>query len=451
MMVRAREALLPAYLLLCLVIGGSTQAIWGNAGLQLLAIGILAWSAMTRDPLEMPRAARSLLLIVLALIFFIALQLLPLPPAAWTALPSRQFLVEGYALLGVPLPWLPISLFPDDTMTTALTLLPPIALLVGMLRLRAWNPGWMLAAVVTGAVLSVMLGILQVTGSGNAWYLYKTTNLGVAVGTFANGNHFATLLLAALPALAVLFALSLGTNERQARGSLAGAIVVAAGAVLALGFLINGSIAALLIGPPILAASALLVLRPSPQRMRQAWIAIGALAAAGALAVVALGPNLPGRGTQTSIEKRVGFWDTTLEAAGDHLLTGSGIGTFQKVYRLYEDPASVDRFYVNHAHNDYLEIALEGGVFAVVLLLLFLWWWASRAVAAWTATHASPAPRATAIASGAILLHSIVDFPLRTAAIAAVLAVCLALLAGARVPPRPNRTGNARPARHATL
>jgi O-antigen ligase len=111
--------------------------------------------------------------------------------------------------------------------------------------------------------------------------------------------------------------------------------------------------------------------------------------------------------------------------------TGSGVGTFEQVYRGYENPATVDRWFVNHAHNDYLEVAVEGGVPAVILVVLFLLWWIGRARAAWS-TPSALELKGASIASAAILLHSAFDYPLRTAGIAALFAACLALLAGAR-------------------
>jgi len=56
--------------------------------------------------------------------------------------------------------------------------------------------------------------------------------------------------------------------------------------------------------------------------------------------------------------------------------------------------------------------------------------------------------KAASIASAAILLHSLFDFPLRTSAITAALAVCLALLAGAR---GTISSGDVEKPRHATL
>ncbi len=450
-MTRAREVILPTYLLLCLIIGGSTQGIWANALLQILGTAILAWSMITSDPQPIPPAGKRLLLIIAGLALLFALQLVPLPPGVWTAIPGRKFLADGFNLLGMAPPWLPLSMSPYDTATTAMTLLPPLALLVGMLRLRAWNAGWMLAAIALAAAGSIVLGVLQVTSGGGSWYFYPITNLGVAVGTFANGNHFATLLLVTMPVLAALAASSWRFAGSRQQRSLTGALTVAAAAVMVIGIAINASAALLLLGIPVAAASAMLALRPSRRRLRQGFVAIGLLLAVAAAALIMVGKDLPGWGTSASIETRVEYWSKTLRATRDEALAGSGIGTFQQVYRRYEDPSTIDRFYANHAHNDYLEIALEGGAPALILLGLFLIWWTVQAREAWMSPSGTPEQRAAAIASAAILLHSSFDYPLRTAAIMAVMAACLALLAGAKGMPAPRGSEDRQPARHATL
>lgn len=449
-MSHAQRFILPAYLLLCLILGGGSQAIWGNAILQLLAIPILAWAILSTRTQSINRPARSLLLIAAAALLLVLLQLVPLPPGIWTALPGRDQVETGFRLLAVPLLWLPLSLAPQETIAAALGLLPPLALLVGMLRLRDWDTRWMLAATMAGAAISIVLGILQVgAGSGESWYLYRRTNHGVAVGIFANGNHFATLLLATLPLLVVL---ALGPWRAAAKPqdrSLILALAAGGAALLGIGVLMNGSTAMLLLGPPVLAATVLLVMRRSPRTNRRAMLLIGLMVVAATAALPLLGKHLPSWGASASIETRMEYWSKTLAAAHDHGFTGTGIGTFEEVYRGYEDPGSVDRWYINHAHNDYLELLLEGGVPAALLMVLLLWWWMSRTREAW-----GPAgrieQRGAAIAAAAILLHSVIDYPLRTQAIAALLALCLALLAGARGRGGQELAPDERP-RHATL
>jgi O-antigen ligase len=75
-----------------------------------------------------------------------------------------------------------------------------------------------------------------------------------------------------------------------------------------------------------------------------------------------------------------------------------------------------------------VEIALETGVPGLIVLFLFFVWWARAVWRVWQPTGPDPYARAASVASAAILIHSLVDFPLRTAAIGACFAMCLALL-----------------------
>src|SRR5687767_9487442 len=124
-----RFGVMPLFLILCLVLGGSSRGHWANMALQLLAIAIIAWAALTRRPAQWSRSGTMLAVLVGLTLVLIAIQLVPLPPAIWTALPGGGFIANGYALLGQPLPWLPVSLAPYQTMASALWLLPPIAVL----------------------------------------------------------------------------------------------------------------------------------------------------------------------------------------------------------------------------------------------------------------------------------------------------------------------------------
>ena len=129
---------------------------------------------------------------------------------------------------------------------------------------------------------------------------------------------------------------------------------------------------------------------------------------------------------------------------------GSGLGSFVNVYRLYESPDKVTNEYVVHAHNDYAELALELGVPGIVLMVLFLATWLVAAKGAWRRDAWNPFAQAASIASAAVLVHSLVDFPLRTAAVSATFAMCMALMAERRVPARVD-TNDLRPTRHLVI
>ena len=84
---------------------------------------------------------------------------------------------------------------------------------------------------------------------------------------------------------------------------------------------------------------------------------------------------------------------------------------------------------------------LETGIPGLILIALFLFWWGRRVVAIWRSPTIDHYARAATIASAAILAHSVVDYPLRTAAISAVFAMCLALMV------QPRRGALMKPAR----
>ncbi|MFO7752052.1 MAG: O-antigen ligase family protein [Desulfobacteraceae bacterium] len=67
---------------------------------------------------------------------------------------------------------------------------------------------------------------------------------------------------------------------------------------------------------------------------------------------------------------RLNYWRDGLNLTRDFKLTGAGFGTFGDIYPFYQS-ISEDNF-VKHAHNDYIELAAEGGVIAFVLVAGFM-------------------------------------------------------------------------------
>jgi O-antigen ligase len=443
-----RESAAPLYLFVCLILGGSAQGIWANMLLQLLGLAIIAWAAAAprKQPLAPP--ARQLLLLAILAIAVVALQLVPLSASLWPHLGGRSALGSDYALLGLKTPALPISLTPYKSQDSLLGLIPPLAIICAVVRLKAHRPSWLTVALIAGTIAGVLLGALQ-AGSTDAesspWYLYPETNIGVAVGFFANANHMAILLVITLPFLAAL--LAAGRRANFQRLSALVAVVVGAGLVILVGIVLNQSIAAYGLALPVLCASALIVIPPR-SRVRPLLMIAAVLMLLGGVVAIGKSSASPGAlGAQTSVQSREVMLRTTSRAIGDFMPLGSGLGSFRNVYDLYEDPATVTDTYVVHAHNDYAELALETGVPGIIVMLLFLGWWTAAVWRVWRSVEAGPFARAASIASAAILAHSLVDFPLRTAAISACFGMCLAFLADRRAPP-PSDPSDLRPTRH---
>jgi len=442
-----KSSVAPAYLFACLILGGSAQGIWHNAVLQLAGLAIIAWAAATGDE-PLPKAARVLLLILVAGLAVVILQLVPLPASLW-AHGLRARVAEGYALLGQPVPPLPISLTPYASLGTLLGIIPPLAVFCAILRLGAFRASWLAAALLAGTVAGITLGALQLVspGADSPWYLYPETNRGLAVGFFANANHMADLLVCALPFIAALAAAGRSRNIQRYSALL----TVLAGATLLLlvGIALNGSLAGYTLAVPAIAASILVVApsRPSVRRPIVILAGLALVAAVGAIASTSIGSSRIGQEASGSVQSRHDILRTTGKAIGDTMPFGSGLGSFVKVYPLYESADRVTPEYVIHAHNDYAELVLELGVAGAVLIIVFLAWWARAASRGWRTGGGGPYARAAAIASAVVLVHSLVDFPLRTAAIGATFAMCLALLIDRRPAQRQDPT-DLRAARH---
>src|SRR5690348_10708515 len=121
---RFRDAIAPFYLFLCLVLGGSAQGIWANMTLQLVGLAILAWALLGPDSEPPGRSARSLLVIAVLAVAFVALQMVPLPPWLWEGLGGRSQIIEGFGVLGIDPGWLPVSLAPYRSFDALLGLIP---------------------------------------------------------------------------------------------------------------------------------------------------------------------------------------------------------------------------------------------------------------------------------------------------------------------------------------
>jgi O-antigen ligase len=93
--------------------------------------------------------------------------------------------------------------------------------------------------------------------------------------------------------------------------------------------------------------------------------------------------------------------------------------------------------FLNHAHNDYLEIWFECGWLGLALIAAFMGWW----VLATTRVLRSPADANAGLALcgsvivALLLIHSAADYPLRTPALAALFAFAAGLLS--KPPPTP--------------
>jgi len=107
---------------------------------------------------------------------------------------------------------------------------------------------------------------------------------------------------------------------------------------------------------------------------------------------------------------------------------GTGGGTFYTVYPQVQSE-SIQHFY-DHAHNEYLQFAIEFGIVGAVIIAMLVLLCAKSALSAMRHRR-HPLPRGTAFAAVmaviGMALHSAVDFPLQAPANTAIFIVLLAL------------------------
>lgn len=446
---RATALVGPLFLFACLTLGGSAQGIWTNLALQLGAIVIIAASLIAGRRSD-GRAQVRLRWLVAAMLAVAVLQLVPLPPEIWTRLPGREPVVEGFTLLGSDLPWLPVSLAPEATVSALLACLPAGAMLAWVLRWSDGRSDGVIVAVLAATVVSVVVGLIQYTSS-DPWYPYRHSSFGAATGLFANSNHMASLLLSAIPLLAAVAVAQWRRSGKSAAGQRLAvmiALATCAGAIL-VGIIVNGSLAVILLGGPMVVASLLIFLPSVGVRAGRLAVLILAAIGAGIAALLAIGiERLISIGGAASASERLEILRSSVRMAMDYAPVGSGLGTFAAAYHLQENPETVTWPYANHVHNDYVELVIELGLAGGVVLIAFLAWWAWRFTGLWRSSATQPAVRAATLVTLGLLLHSLVDFPLRTAALSALFATAIGVMAAPGV--RRPAEGRGQP-RHLTL
>lgn len=415
------------YLLAVLLLGGASAAGFsGNLLLQLLGAGLIGWTVWSTPAggaLKIGLKPFFVALAVLALVQFV-----PLPPALWSALPGRSGVLAGFETLGVPAPWFTLSLAPWHSLASFAWWIPAVALFVAMRAPQAPSTRLTIWTITAVACVSIAFGAMQ-AGAGQL-YFYAITNIGAGPGFFANSNHQGSFLLAALALYGGWLIGTLRATGRKVNWFAGPQMVQASvGLLLMFGVVVSNSLACLLLLAPVL-IGLLFAARPD-WRLPTPLALLGvAVVVGGFAAYLLLNPatnDLAGKGVLAGISRHE-FLQTGSRILRDFAPTGSGVGTFLELYRWYENPEIVGGTFVNHAHDDLLELLIETGVFGLVAVLLFLLWFVPRAWTLWGGSRRNPVQLAASLVIGVELVHSLVDYPLRTAAMSSVMAIACVLL-----------------------
>ena len=392
-----------------------------------------------------PIAPAVILLALLAL--WMAIQSIPLPPSIWNTLPERAAIVEIGELAGLAESWRPITLSPQRTLNSLASLVVPITALLLLSMLSREGVRQTVNTVVWIGVASAILGMAQIAlPNSEGFYFYDITNADSAVGLFSNRNHNALFLN-----LALLFTMYMRPSpevNRKDRKQF-GAIVIAAQALLVIGILINASRFGLLL---LAAIGAIYIIRSiaalgrDRARGRSTRKHIVMMVCAGAAVIIVTGilafaNRIPAierfLGQGLAEDQRAEVLPYVVELAQSYFPLGAGFGAFEQAYRNVEPDEFLSPRYLNHAHNDWAQVLLEGGLPVILILLAALILLARYGFAIFARRKEEGAdialPTLGMLSLAMIALHSAFDYPLRTPSIMlmAILSCALILLPAA--------------------
>lgn len=410
-----------------------------SVGLLVLLVGLLgllwAWSRLGKDK-PYSRALRTAWPMVALL----------LAAQAWVA---AQWLLGTTLDLGATFQYLMLGL--------AYALLFVLTLSVFHTRRRLTV---LLAVLVISGTMQAFVGTFMAL-SGLEWGFLTSKNL--ATGTFVNRNHLAgylelTLacgigLLLALRdgqpfSFKALLELLMGPKARLRLGL----IIMVIGLVMTRSRMGNAAffISLVVIG-------GIFVLLNKENRVRNAIL----LASFVAIDILVISQffgldKLKDRLSATHIEVQMVGGELvaqTDEVRGDayidalpvleqHWFTGSGAGSFEAVFPQYAGRQLIGHF--DHAHNDFIQFAIEYGIVGTLPLAAFVLlalWHALRALWQRESWYRSGVGFAAAMGILALLIHSFTDFNLQIPANAATFVVLCAIAVLANKHDKPRRAG----------
>jgi O-antigen ligase len=421
----------------CLVLGGGGTT---NPGTEvvlelLLALFMLVaiWLPGRRDDGQIvPRTAW---LIAGLAVLIPLVQLVPLPPSVWHALPGRQAEVASLSLIGQAQHWMPWTLTPARTFASLLATLAELAVFLVAARLGSSARLYLCVVIAGIALVSTLLGSLQLAQAGGyTWSLYPESGSAWLLGFHANHNAATDTLQIGMLAIAVVI---VGAVHRQHLRGSAIALPIAAMIGLAIAAILTGSRTGIAL-LPLTYLFAVWILWPVIMR-RLSRASSWALLLVPPVAFVALSQTEQVQHSlsrfSTIGERRWDIWHDTIRAIGAVWPAGGGVSSFQVVY---DATQSIERLMPAldvRAHNDWLEWCLEAGIPGLVVLTLIgaiLLVCNIGALNRVLRSGANPDYRAQVIfATGTLLhigLHGLLDYPMRSMALAALVGTAAAML-----------------------
>jgi hypothetical protein len=277
-----------------------------------------------------------------------------------------------------------LSIAPNATLTALALYAAFAALMLGVARtVSATGPRRLATVIAVLGVVLALVGIIQRPFySGRIYGFWTPIMSGSPFGPFVNKNHFAGWMLMALPLTFGLLCANASrvanttrviprasTDWRQRVLWLSSPeanrvlLLSAAAAVMALSLVLTMSRSGMLAFAVAISITTWWALRRLPagsgRWVLAAYFACLVLFVVGWTGVDAVAARF-GSANPATVNERLPIWRDTWRIIDDFWLTGSGLNTFGVATLFYQ--TSVPGFHLREAHNDYLQLAAEGGL-----------------------------------------------------------------------------------------
>lgn len=425
------------------VLFGAVDSITWAMLCVLTAVILVLWSVGSWADGELPIAFSSLQLPLVALILIGLIQLLPLGaelPAALITTPSSRALSLDAFSTRIFIQYLVVFLI---FFSAALTFINSAE------RVRKVG----LLIVLFGGSLA-FYGILQHIAAGDAIYGLRKPFQANPFGPFVNEHHFAGFMeMTAGVTLGIIF----GSSRKEKKFLYGIALVVMVAAIVLTGS--RGGLMSIC-GTAAFAGVLSFVFRTrydrkgvakqdTTSKLPAVLTGVG-IAAAVVLLVLFLGGDdslTRGLGFADTGDDlshgRTHFWSVALQIFAHHPIIGAGFESFGVAFTRYDTWNGI--FRVEQAHNDYLQTLADAGILGLLAVIGFIFLLFKKGLETIGSAERG-FRRDVAIGSLAgcvgILIHSFVDFPLRTwsnSFFFLLLAACATVTVGADVAPAKRR------------
>jgi len=293
----------------------------------------------------------------------------------------------------------------------------------------------LLAKVATayGAVVASFAVLQGLAPNGKLYWIRALEQGGSIYGPYVNRNHYAGLMEMLTPFPLVLAATRMTDGNRKIA-------VAGIAALMAASIFLSGSRGGMVAFVAQMIVLGVLLIRKRDSGWKQPLMLGGFLAVVIVFLVWMGGNELTRRLASIHSEAReeisggvrVSIDRDCLRMLIRRPLLGWGLGTFPIVYPEFR--SFYTTFFVNQAHNDYLQLLVETGVagFSIaVWFLVLVFRRAARKLKNWTENASGTMTVAALLGCIGILVHSLLDFNLQIPANAALFYVLCALAASA--------------------